>query len=84
MNLKFFTTALLATGASAAFADEQSDQLTAENLHNKYSQLSEKRQRRVWVRFGTRTGNGDFNTFLGTFGSHGWSCRSQSFPWITQ
>ena len=53
MNLKFFTTALLATGATALWAPEQSDQLTAENLHNKYSQMSYQRQRRFWVSFFT-------------------------------
>ena len=30
---------------------EQSNELTAENLHNTYAQMSEQRQRRFWVRF---------------------------------
>ena len=51
MNLKFFTTALLATGATAAMTAEQSNELTAENLHNTYAQMSEQRQRRFWVSF---------------------------------
>ena len=51
MNLKFFTTALLATGATAAMTAEKSYELTAENLHNNYAQMSETRQRRFWVRF---------------------------------
>ena len=50
MNLKFFTTALLATGATAAMTTEQNSDI-AENLHNAYNKLSQPRQRRFWVRF---------------------------------
>ena len=51
MNLKFFTTALLATGATAVMTAEQSNELTDENLHNTYAKMSEQRQRRFWVSF---------------------------------
>ena len=51
MNLKFFTTALLATGATAAFASEQNDALIAPHpLQTLYEAESPQRQRRFWVR----------------------------------
>ena len=54
MNLKFFTTALLATGATAGFRGATSEQnnalSTGHQLQNAYESASPQRQRRFWVR----------------------------------
>merc|ERR1712113_418535 len=52
MNLKFFTTALLASGATAAYNQGNELESTAEYFHNSYNQMSEGRQRRFWHAIG--------------------------------
>ena len=48
MNFKLFTTALLATGATAAYTSEQS--ALGDELNAKYQAMPEHKQRRFWVR----------------------------------
>ena len=47
MNFKLFTTALLATGATAAYTSEQS---AGAELKAKYQAMPEHVQRRFWAR----------------------------------
>ena len=46
MNFKLFTTALLATGATAAYTSEQS--ALGDELNAKYQTMPEHKQRRFW------------------------------------
>ena len=48
MNFKLFTTARLATGATAAYTSEQS--ALGDELNAKYQTMPEHKQRRFWVK----------------------------------
>ena len=53
MNLKIFTTALLATGAIAGRQGSEAKILNAQaaaDLHNAYNKMPHEKQRRGWVR----------------------------------
>ena len=50
MNMKLFTTALLATGATAAWANnEDLSQDLGEKLHQSYQAMSDVERRSIWV-----------------------------------
>ena len=49
MNFKIFTTALLATGATAAAYSEDAQAL-GDAMHSNYNELAHHEQRRFWVR----------------------------------
>ena len=52
MNFKIFTTALLATGATAAYSDDA--QGLGNAMQANYNELAHHDQRRFWVRISSR------------------------------